>query len=141
MAQNFRDLIVWQKAMSLAKEIYGLCEKLPPHQRFGLTQQLQRAAVSVQSNIAEGHARHSSKDFMRFLSMARGSLAEAQTQLLLAHELGFVSKQALEPIMEDSTEVYKLINGLYAAIAKRSNTDAKGVQTETLSTKPPSTNY
>jgi len=134
MAQNYRDLIVWQKAMSLAKQIYALCGTLPPHQRFGLTQQLQRAAVSVPSNIAEGHARHSSKDFMRFLSMARGSLAEAQTQLLLAHELGFVSKQALEPIMEDSTEVYKLVNGLYAAIAKRANTEVVGVHNEVRST-------
>ncbi len=134
MAQNFQDLIVWQKAMSLAKAIYSLCESFPKHQLFGLTQQLQRAAVSVPSNIAECHARHSSKEFLRFLSMARGSLAEGQTQLLLAHELGFISKQVLDSIMEDSTEVYKLINGLYSAIAKRANREVMCAQNEILST-------
>jgi four helix bundle protein len=135
MAQNFRDLIAWQKAMKLAKNIYGDCESFPRHQLFGLTQQLQRAAVSVPSNIAEGHARHSSKDFLRFLSMARGSLAEVQTQLLLAHDLGYLAKHSLDSILEESTEVYKLINGLYSAIGKRVNMDAVSAPNEALSAK------
>jgi four helix bundle protein len=134
MAQNFRDLIAWQKAMKLAKSVYVQRETFPKHQLYGLTQQLQRAAVSVPSNIAEGHARHSSKDFLRFLSMARGSLAEVQTQLLLAHELGFLPKQALDPIMGGSTEVYKLINGLYVAIGKRADNKMVPAHNELLST-------
>jgi four helix bundle protein len=135
MAQNFRDLIAWQKAMRLAKSVYVHCESLPKHQLFGLTQQLQRAAVSVPSNIAEGHARHSSKDFLRFLSIARGSLAEVQTQLMLAFDLGYLSKQSLDLLLEDSTEVHKLVNGLYSSIDKRVNTKDMSARDELLSTK------
>jgi four helix bundle protein len=95
--RDFKDLIVWQKAIALGKEVYSLTRmaSIPRDERFGLVNQLRRAAVSVSSNIAEGHARQG-REFLHFLSIARGSLAEVESQLLLAVELGFVQKPALE---------------------------------------------
>ena len=80
---TYRDLNVWKESMELAKVIYELCKKLPEDERFGLSSQMQRAAVSVPSNIAEGHGRGSDSEFKRFLQIANGSRCELQTQLLL----------------------------------------------------------
>src|SRR5574341_119035 len=85
--KSYRDLLVWQKAMLLAKEIYLLTSKFPAEEKFGLTAQMRRAAVSVPSNIAEGHARQGTKEYLQFLSHAGGSLAELDTQTLLAINL------------------------------------------------------
>ncbi|HEY0007805.1 MAG TPA: four helix bundle protein, partial [Tepidisphaeraceae bacterium] len=84
--RDFRDLVVWQKAIALAKAVYVLTRSFPADERFGLTNQVRRASVSVSSNIAEGHAR-SGREFRPFLSIARGSAAEVESQLLLAVEL------------------------------------------------------
>lgn len=86
--KHFKQLLVWQKAMALAKEIYRLTARFPADERFGLVSQMRRAAISVPSNIAEGQARHSTREFLQFLSHAGGSLAEVETQLLLSIELG-----------------------------------------------------
>lgn len=86
--KHFKQLLVWQKGMTLAKEIYKLTAKFPADERFGLISQLRRAAVSVPSNIAEGQARNSTREFLQFLSHASGSLAEVETQLLLSLDLG-----------------------------------------------------
>ena len=80
---TFRDLTLWQKAMELAEAVYALCKQLPDVERFGLISQMQRAAVSIPSNIAEGHGRYSDNDFIRFLQIANGSKCELQTQILL----------------------------------------------------------
>lgn len=88
--KTFRDLIAWQKAITLAKEVYKATSLMPDSERFGLTAQMRRAAVSVPSNIAEGHGRQSLPDYIRFLKTSRGSLMELQTQLLLAQDLGFI---------------------------------------------------
>ena len=88
--KTFRDLIAWQKAMSLAKQVYQLTMGMPASEKFGLTSQMRRAAVSVPSNIAEGHGRQSLTEYIRFLKVARGSLMELQTQRILAEELNFV---------------------------------------------------
>lgn len=85
--KTFRDLIVWQKAVDLAKESYILADKLPKKELYALSDQLRRAAISVPSNIAEGRHRGTSKEFGHFLSIAHGSLAELETQLILAHLL------------------------------------------------------
>lgn len=90
--RTYRDLVVWQKAMELAKEVYFLAGRLPFEERFGLAGQLRRAAVSVPSNIAEGQARRHSGEFRQSLSMAIGSLAELDTQLRLADLLGFLGE-------------------------------------------------
>jgi four helix bundle protein len=86
---SYRDLLVWPKGMALAKQVYSLTRSFPFDERFGLVAQMRRAAVSVPSNIAEGQARHGKKEFVHFLSHAEGSLAELDTQLALAMELGY----------------------------------------------------
>ena len=88
--RSYRDLIVWQKGLELATDVYRLTRNLPSHERYGLGRQLQRAAVSVPSNIAEGQARLRPAEFRQFLYHALGSLAEVDTQLLLAHNLGYL---------------------------------------------------
>jgi len=86
---SYRDLLVWQKGMALAKQVYSMTRAFPDDERFGLIAQMRRAAVSVPSNIAEGQARRGTKGFVQFLSHAEGSLAELDTQLTLAIDLGF----------------------------------------------------
>lgn len=85
--RTYEDLVVWQKAMQLAEDVYRLTHALPDHERFGLVSQMRRSAVSVPSNIAEGHARESRADYIRHLRNARGSLAELRTQLALVERL------------------------------------------------------
>ncbi len=87
MSKSYRDLLVWQKSFTLTKEVYLLCEKLPKTEQYGLGSQLQRSAVSVPSNIAEGQQRSGNKEFSQFLSIARGSAAELSTQLMLTEEI------------------------------------------------------
>jgi four helix bundle protein len=111
--QNFRDLIVWQKSMALAKEVYRLSKAFPREERFGLTSQVRRAALSVPSNIAEGHARQG-KEFAHFLSIARGSLAEVETQLLFAVEIGYLSPDQLPAALALADEIKRM-----AAVLKR----------------------
>ena len=88
--QSYRDLIAWQKAREFARLIYTLTGNFPKNETFGLTMQLRRAAVSIASNIAEGKARYSNKDFVHFLRTARGSLAEAETQVILSCDFGYI---------------------------------------------------
>lgn len=98
-AQSFEDLIVWPKAMDLVEAIYRSTASLPADERFGLTQQLRRAAVSISSNIAEGQGRSTPIDFLRFLFIARGSLNEVRTQLLIAVRLRFLAELAVSQLM------------------------------------------
>lgn len=90
-AKNYRELIVWQEAIKLAKVVYKLTEKFPRQETYALADQIRRAAVSVPSNIAEGQARRAPGDFRRFLHISLGSLAEVDTQLVLAQEFGYLS--------------------------------------------------
>ena len=113
--KNYRDLIVWQKAMDLVTLVYQFTESFPQKEVFGLTNQVRRAAVSVPSNI-EGQGRNSNRDFRHFLSIARGSLQEVETQLELARRLGYLHEDDLIRIAETSGEVARLINGLSRAL-------------------------
>jgi four helix bundle protein len=108
----FRDLIVWQKAMMLAETIYSVTGRLPKEELFGLARQMRRAAVSVASNIAEGQARRSRKEFLQFLSHARGSLAELETQIILATRLAYVTTDTEASLISAIDEVGRLLNGL-----------------------------
>src|SRR3954470_12943304 len=99
-AQNYKDLVVWQKGISLAKAIYRLTSKFPSQEKFGLVSQMRRACVSIPSNIAEGQARHTTGEFIQFISHAEGSVAELNTQLILAGELTFCTSDAAEPISD-----------------------------------------
>lgn len=97
--QNYKDLVVWQKGIQLAKRIYAVTRGFPSEERFGLTSQMRRAAVSIPSNIAEGQARHTTQEFIQFVSHAEGSAAELDTQIILAVELSFVAKRTLSRFM------------------------------------------
>jgi len=118
-AKNYRELIVWQDAIKIAKAVYLLTGKFPKQEIYALADQLRRAAVSVPSNIAEGQARKSPGDFRRFLHIALGSLAEVDTQLILAQEFGYLSKEDIDPmdmeIQNLRKKLYALINSLPSA--------------------------
>ena len=109
---SYRDLIVWQKSMDLVTKIYQLITRLPNDEKFGLTSQIKRSAVSIPSNIAEGYGRNYRKDYSRFLQIARGSLYENQTQLEIAINLSFIETDDLKEIKELSLEVEKMLNSL-----------------------------
>jgi carbamoyl-phosphate synthase large subunit len=110
--KHYKDLLIWQRGMGLAKLIYRLTANFPGEERYGLTSQLRRAAVSVPSNIAEGQARQGTKEFVQFLSQAQGSLAELETQLLLSIELGFAQKSDVDRLLQEIDELQKMIVGL-----------------------------
>src|ERR1700756_3150862 len=100
MVESYRDLIAWQKAMELVAEVYFATLKLPDSERFGLVTQLRRAAVSVPSSLAEGHSRSATREFMRYISIAMGSPAEIETQLLICLRLGFLEDAHVRRILE-----------------------------------------
>lgn len=110
--QSHRDLVVWQKAMLLAKEAYGLARLLPKVEEFRLTSQLLRAATSVPANIAEGHARGSRKDYARHVSIARGSLAETDTLLLLIVSVGLLNEGDTLRARQFCEEISKMLTAL-----------------------------
>jgi len=105
--------------MALVKDIYHLTSCFPPDERFGLVSQLRRAAVSVPSNIAEGQSRHTSGEFVQFISHAEGSLAELETQLLIAVELNFCRKEQADQALAQIDELQKMTNGLRQKLATR----------------------
>jgi len=100
MAQHFKDLVVWQKAMDMVTEIYKLTNSFPKQEIYSLTNQIRRAAVSVPSNIAEGQAHYSHREFRHFLRHSAGSLAELETQLLLAERLGYADHPSTEGLLQ-----------------------------------------
>jgi four helix bundle protein len=115
--RTFRDIVAWQKGMLLAREVYRVTQGMPGSERFGLTNQVRRAAVSVPSNIAEGYARQSTGDYLRYLHIARGSLAELETQLQLAMELGMIT--LTDAVRSALGETDRVLQGLIRAIAQR----------------------
>ena len=119
MIVSYRDLTVWQRAMELVEAAYLLSAKLPQTETFGLGSQLQRSAVSVPSNVAEGHARDSTKEFLRFVSIALGSLAELETQSLLCIRLKFLSEHDAEKVLTLSHEVGKMLRVLQKRLRER----------------------
>ncbi|MCH8807358.1 MAG: four helix bundle protein [Planctomycetes bacterium] len=112
--QTFRDLKVWRKSIGLAKLVYETTKRMPESERFGLTNQMRRAAVSIPSNIAEGNARQTRKNYIHFLIMARGSLAELETQLIIAQELKFLPPTS--ELMESIKEVSRMLQGLITSL-------------------------
>ena len=116
MGQSYRDLIAWQKAIEVVTEIYKATKAFPSEERYGLTNQLRRAAVSVPSNIAEGQAHFSAKEFYRFLSTARGSLVEVETQLEIARNLSYLSREQSTVLLKSVAELGRILNGLLASV-------------------------
>jgi four helix bundle protein len=116
--KSFRDLIAWQKAIDLIVTVYQACREYPRDEIYGLTSQTKRSAVSVASNIAEGQARNSTREFQHFLSIANGSLAELETQLVIAHRLEFLGDATYQPTLAMVHEVGRIINGLRNSLPK-----------------------
>lgn len=116
---GYRGLVVWQKGIDLAKRIYGLTGSFPSEEKFGLVSQMRRAAVSIPSNIAEGQARHTTREFIQFISHAEGSLAELDTQLRLGIELSYCSNCATEEVSALMEEIRKMLNGLRRNLAAK----------------------
>jgi len=110
--RSYRDLVVWQLAMQLTKDVYQATETLPKSELYGLTSQLRRSAVSIPSNIAEGHARESSKEYLHHVSMAMGSLAELETQLTLTSELNYLSQQSVTNLLASADDLGRRLRGL-----------------------------
>jgi four helix bundle protein len=114
---SYKDLVVWQKSLTLVKLVYQLTWSFPADEKFGLVSQMRRAAVSVPSNLAEGHARNTTGEFIQFISHAEGSLAELETQVILAAELSFCSSTEVQPIQDLIEEVQKMANALRRSLA------------------------
>lgn len=110
--QSYRDLVVWQKGIDLAKLLYSLAATLPPEEKFVPVSQLRRAAVSVPSNIAEGQARHTTGEFIQFISHAKGSVAELDTQLYLSVQLGFITENLAAPSFALIGDLRRMLNAL-----------------------------
>ena len=115
---DFRDLKVWQRSMKLAEEVYAATGNFPKHEMFGLVAQLRRAAVSIPSNIAEGHGRCSDKSFALFLTQARGSLCELQTQIELSRNLRLLDAPRSEYLLSEAADVARMLHGLLRALRK-----------------------
>ena len=124
--QSYRDLLVWQKAMRLAAEAYRLGRLLPKTEEYRLTSQLLRAAASVPANIAEGHARGTRKDYAHFVSIARGSLAETETIILLLVEVDLLTNGRVQQALELCAETGRMLNGLLKRL--RDNPEPKNLK-------------
>lgn len=114
--QSYRQLVAWQKAMELVKDVYEITKNFPKEEIYGLTSQIRRAAVSIPSNIAEGQGRDSTKEFLHHLSIAYGSLMETETQILIAENLNYLNAEKSNLILEKSAETGRLINGLIRSL-------------------------
>src|SRR5947209_18411405 len=112
----YRDLVVWQQAIELVTEVYRNTDSFPDRERFGLTSQIRRAAVSVPSNVAEGQGRLTKGEFKQFLGHARGSLLETETQLLMAGRLCYLSQKQIGDLLNLTAELGRVLNGLIASI-------------------------
>lgn len=112
MTKSYRKLIAWQKAKSLALEIYRSTRDFPKDELYGITSQMRRAAISVASNIAEGSGRHSRKEFIQFLYHARGSLLELENQVEISRELGYIGNVSCSNILRKTEELGRILNGL-----------------------------
>jgi four helix bundle protein len=118
--RSYKDLVAWQKSMDLVTAVYRVSQGFPKEEIFGLVSQIRRSAVSVPSNIAEGHARTSKKEFQYFLSNARGFLAELETQLIIAHQLAYIDETGINQLLDRLGEVGRILNGLLAALKRSS---------------------
>lgn len=119
MGKSYKDLLVWQKAMVLVTDTYQATGRFPNAELFGLTSQARRAAVSIPSNVAEGQARLSEREFRHFLGNARGSLMELETQLQIAENLGYLGREEMTQLMQSCAELGRMLNGLITSITRQ----------------------
>jgi four helix bundle protein len=116
MGQSFKELVVWQRSIELTTDVYKLTSKFPESERFGLTNQMRRASVSIPSNIAEGYGRSTKGEYLQFLGHARGSCSELETQLVIAKNLGFGTTQNRQSAEALCSDVGRLLGGLIKSI-------------------------
>lgn len=117
--KSYKDLIVWQKAILLVTEVYSISKTFPENEKFGLTNQLNRAVVSVPSNIAEGWGRESRKNNLQFLRISRGSLMEVETLILISKNLNYINDQKFKIISEEIEEIGKILQGLIKSVQQK----------------------
>lgn len=117
--QSYRELEVWRMAMDLVEECYWTTRKYPKDEIFGITAQIRRAAVSIPANIAEGQGRDHTKEFLNFLSMARGSLMELETHLLISGRVDLLTQEKLDPLLALTDRISRMLAGLKKALEKR----------------------
>ena len=118
---NFKELIVWQKSVDLVTEIYRLTEHFSKKEIYGLTSQIRRSSISIPSNIAEGHSRRSSLDYIQFLKIARGSLGELETQVIISKNLKYISENEFNLLDEKIVEISKMLNSLITSIKNKNS--------------------
>jgi len=116
VVRSYKDLDVWKKSMDLVVDCYALTKRFPKSEVYGLCSQLQRAAVSIPANIAEGRQRQHSKEFSQHLAIANGSLAELETHVQIASRLDYIKEDQLKDILNKTTEIGKMLNGLRKSI-------------------------
>lgn len=121
--RNYRDLLVWQKSMDLSAVVYRLIESLPKQEDYGLKAQIRRAVVSIPANIAEGHGRDHLGDYLRHLSIAKGSLAELETHLHLCVRLNYLGDQVIAEPLRSADEISRMLNGLSSSLRKNLKPD------------------
>jgi len=126
MSGSFTDLRVWQNGAKLFLEIHAATKGFPREELYGLTSQLRRAAMSIPNNVAEGKGYHSKKDFVRFLYMARGSCLEVQSELMIARELQYLSKEVASKLLNDAFTLGRELNALISAIESRAKGKGAG---------------
>lgn len=112
MIKTFRDLLVWQKSMSLVTDVYRASASFPPDERFGLTSQLRRRVVSIPSNIAEGFGRDTTNDYLRFWGIAKGSLYKSQTQIEIGRNLQFIEDSRFSTLLEQAREIERMLTSM-----------------------------
>ena len=131
MSQNsYKDLIAWQRGMELVTMIYDATDGFPANEQYGLVSQLRRAAVSVPSNIAEGKAHYSNRDFVRFLRHARGSLAEIETQVLIAQQRKYLPDATMAQLTQKLDEVGRILSGLINSLNEHERTQDSRLRTQ-----------
>ena len=119
MLKTYKDLNVWKKAYALCLKIYGISKNFPVEERYGLTSQIKRSAVSIPSNIAEGYGRKTTADYIRMLYISYGSICELETQVLLAGDLGFIERVALETVLTNITEIERMLKALINSLEEK----------------------
>ena len=117
--KSYKELLVWQKAMQITKDVYFMVRSLPKEETFALSDQMRRAAVSIPSNIAEGQERNSLTEFTRFLRIAQGSRAELETQIMIGTMIGYFDDSSANPLLDNLSELGKMINSLITKISSK----------------------
>ncbi|MDP2598661.1 MAG: four helix bundle protein [Candidatus Liptonbacteria bacterium] len=117
--KNFKDLLVWQKSIELVVSVYTITKGFPTEEKYGLTNQLRRAAISIPSNIAEGNMRSTGRDFKQFVAIARGPCSEVETQNIIAERLGYIQNDDCAQLSKQIDELSRMLGSFYASLSKQ----------------------